>query len=236
MNWNKHLAPLALIGSTLILGGCFHDDDDDMMMDDMASYEVTVTNLTASQPFSPLAVVLHGVGYNAWQVGTAASVGLEQLAEGGDTTTFISEADASSAVKATGTGSGLILPGASDSVIIEAMDSDSLKLSLATMLVNTNDGFTGIDAEMVGSLAVQSSKTLSVMAYDAGTEGNTETAGTIPGPAGGGEGYNSSRDDRDSVGGHPGVVTSDDGLSTSALTQEHRFDNPVARITITRLQ
>jgi len=74
------------------------------------------------------------------------------------------------------------------------------------------------------------------MAYDAGTEANSETAATIPGPAAGGEGYNSTRDDRDTVGGHPGVISADDGLTGSALDASHRFDNPVARITITRLE
>jgi hypothetical protein len=34
---------------------------------------------------------------------------------------------------------------------------------------------------------------------------------------------------------HPGVVSADDGFATSALTEQHRFDNPVAEIRITRL-
>lgn len=233
MNWKKHLVSLAVGASVLSLAGCFHDDD---MSSATVSYEVTVTNLTASQPFSPLAVVLHESGYHAWQIGSAASSGLEQLAEGGDATTFIGAAEADSAVSTSATGNGLILPGASDSVIIEAAESGTMQLSLATMLVNTNDGFTGLAGEAVGDLALHSSKSLMLMAYDAGTEANSETAATIPGPAGGGEGYNSARDDRDSVGGHPGVVSRDDGLTSSALTQAHRFDNPVARITITRLQ
>jgi hypothetical protein len=34
---------------------------------------------------------------------------------------------------------------------------------------------------------------------------------------------------------HPGIISKDDGLTTSALTSINRWDNPVARITITRL-
>lgn len=85
--------------------------------------------------------------------------------------------------------------------------------------------------------------------WDAGTEANTETAATMPGPAasaagGGGEaaGYDVVRDDlADAVRLHQGVVTSanaDDpsreGLSTSVLTEAHRFDFPTSRVVITR--
>jgi len=35
---------------------------------------------------------------------------------------------------------------------------------------------------------------------------------------------------------HAGVISVDDGLTTSALNESHRFDNPVVRITITRTQ
>ena len=35
---------------------------------------------------------------------------------------------------------------------------------------------------------------------------------------------------------HPGVVSKDDGLPGSALTQAQRWDNPVALLTIKRTQ
>ena len=57
----------------------------------------------------------------------------------------------------------------------------------------------------------------------------------IPGPAGGGEGFNANRDDEaDRVSMHSGVVSQDDRLASSALTEQHRFDNPVARVRIER--
>ncbi len=59
----------------------------------------------------------------------------------------------------------------------------------ATRLVNTNDAFTGVNAGRIGDLEVGESK-YSSQPWDAGTEGNIETAATIPGPAGGGEGFN----------------------------------------------
>ena len=36
------------------------------------TYEVTVTNLSSNQPFSPLAVVLHDASYQGWSIGTSA--------------------------------------------------------------------------------------------------------------------------------------------------------------------
>ena len=72
--------------------------------------------------------------------------------------------------------------------------------------------------------------------WDSGTELNDELAATIPGPAGGGEGFNTTRDDNDVVSFHSGVISQDDGLTTSALSANHRFLNPGARITITRTE
>ena len=105
------------------------------------------------------------------------------------------------------------------------------------MLVNTNDAITGVNDVLVGDMAVGDSVTLRAIAYDAGTEANTETAATIPGPAGGGEGFNAARDDiADRVAMHPGIVGAEDGFATSNLTGQHKFDNPVALITIGRTQ
>ena len=104
------------------------------------------------------------------------------------------------------------------------------------MMVNTNDGFTGLSALDVSSLAVGDSLIRTTVAYDAGTEANTEAAGTIPGPADGGEGFNEARDDVNFVARHPGVVTNEDGLSSSVLSPEHKFDNPLAKVVITSTQ
>ncbi len=227
----RYLAGILLLPVTL-LTGCFHDGSDD----NPVIYEVTVTNLTEAQPLSPPALILHRDGYHIWHVGTAAGNGLEQLAEGGTTDALLLEASADGAVVATAADIAAIPPGASSRITIQGPFHRDLALSLATMLVNTNDGFTGLESEPLGTLAWQESRRITVAAYDAGTEANSESAATVPGPAAGGEGFNSARDDRDSVGGHPGVISADDGLNGSALNASHRFDNPVAHITITRLQ
>jgi hypothetical protein len=210
------------------LAGCSDDDDG-------AMYSVTTTNITNNQPLSPMAVVVHVDGYTGWDEGNSASSGLEMLAEGGSTTDFLAEANGNANIISTDSGSGLILPGASDTVMVMA-GSSRLRLTTASMLVNTNDAFTGVNGMLIGDLVVGESRTFFAMTLDSGTEANSETAATIPGPAGGGEGYNAARDDSDFVSVHGGVVTIDDGLSTSALDESHRFIGPAAKIVVTRIK
>lgn len=203
----------------------------------MAGFAVTVTNLTNAQPLSPLAVIGHGSGFSVFEVGSPASPGLEELAEGGANAALIAEADGDGAVVATGSGAAPIGPAGSETVAISVLDSDrfGLLLSVTSMLVNTNDAFTGLNGVAVQTMAVGDVITVDAIAYDAGTEADTEMAIHIPGPAGSGEGFNAARDDgADRVAMHAGVVSQDDGLASSDLSEQNRFDNPVARISIER--
>ncbi|MDH5456618.1 MAG: spondin domain-containing protein, partial [Gammaproteobacteria bacterium] len=150
----------------------------------------------------------------------------------------LAEAGADGDVRATASGAGPIGPGGTETITIEVLESDvaTLRISTSSMLVNTNDAITALDAVDVSTLAAGTSMTWRTIAYDAGTEANTEEAAHIPGPAGGGEGFNAARDDiADRVSMHAGVVGQDDGFATSGLNNQHRFDNPVARVRITRI-
>lgn len=198
------------------------------------SYQITVTNLTHAQPMSPVAVVLHNEGM-LWQIGEPASAALELLAEAGDNTEVL----AADIVLASQSGEGLLMPGMQESIDITLTDTMPMMFSVATMLVNTNDAFTGVNAYDISNLMVGESISFTARSYDAGTEFNTETAASIPGPASGGEGegYNEARDDiADLVAMHPGVVGSEDGLTTSVLNAGHKFDNPTLSITIARTE
>jgi len=203
------------------------------------TFDVTVTNLTNAQPLSPVGVVVHVDGYTPFSIGVSATAGLELLAEGGDNSDFLTEAAADTANMLTASGVAAIGPGGSEtlSFTIDEADLPGAQLSLMTMLVNTNDAISGIVAASIESMAVGDTITWQTIAYDSGTEANSETAATIPGPAGGGEGFNAARDDReDLVKMHGGVVTQADGFMTSDLGEAHRFDNPVAQVTLTRSQ
>ena len=222
-----------------VLAGCSDDDDDNggKMMETQASYEVKVMNVTHGQPLTPIFVVAHHPGYHLWELGSAVSTGLEALAEGGDTSQLLSEAQADMNVANAGaSSSGPFGPGAMQSLTIDTMHETDLQISVAAMLANSNDAFTGVTHLAIGDLMVGESHMAMAHAYDAGTEANTESAATIPGPAGNGEGFNAARDDVDFVSVHAGVVTSDDGLSTSALTEDHRWVGPTAKVVVTRLQ
>lgn len=222
---------LLILASALLGSGCSDDDAA------MATYEVRVSNMTNGQPLTPVAVVVHSSGYSAWEAGATASSGLEMLAESGDPTLFLSDAD--SDMNVTGSAAsvnGPFGPGTVETVSVQVVADNALQISVAAMLANTNDAFTGVTNVTVGDIAMGESKSMLSHVYDAGTEANTETAATMPGPAAGGEGFNAARDDTDFVSIHGGVVTSDDGLATSALDESHRWSGIAAKVEITRTQ
>ncbi len=107
------------------------------------------------------------------------------------------------------------------------------------MPVDRMEGFVPVNSIDISGRGGGQSETYLAGSYDAGTEANTESADTVPGPAASGlaEGFNADRDDvRDAVYIHPGVVTQDDGPTTSTLGSSQRWDNPMARVDIERLQ
>lgn len=230
-NTGRWAKTLAVTSSVLMLVACGGDSDEVTY-----GYDVTVTNLTHSQPLSPMGILFHDDEFSPWQIGEPASVELEDLAEGGDNSGFINQS--SESIEAIASGNGLIMSGAMDSVSLEVTvnEGTDLNLSLATMLVNTNDAFAGVNTLSLQDLEVGETTSTYLAIYDAGTEGNSELAGTIPGPADGGEGTNPARDDVDYVARHPGVVGSDDGYTESTLDSTHTFDGPVAKLMIRRTQ
>lgn len=194
-------------------------------------YTVKVINLTTAQPMSPIAVILHNEG-KLWKIGMPSAVSLENLAESGDNSAVLAE----SMVMSGKSGAAPLPPGMSETITINIEDTMPTNISVATMLVNTNDAFTGVTALNISNLAVDESISLLTSSYDSGTEKNSELSATIPGPVSMGEGFNEERDDVDVVSMHPGVVTKDDGLNQSVLTEKHRFDNPTLSITIKRVE
>lgn len=148
-----------------------------------AVYEVTVTNLTpnngggAAQPLSPLVAATHERGMHVWRHGHEASDELELVAEDAIHGPMLDMLSASPRVIGTSVGAGPILPGASDSFMLEG--GNGARLSLVSMLVNTNDGFVGVDALR---LPAQGTFRFHLFALDAGTEENTELHSDIPGP------------------------------------------------------
>ena len=242
---------LGTLAICAILAGCSSDNDNDpapVVQDTTPepdpvpvtqTFEVNVVNLTAAQPFSPIALVAHETGYTSFVIGEPATAGLEVLAEGGDNSEFLMEAEAQDVVLATDSAGSVLPPGATETMMLslEEEQTEMAYVSAFTMLVNTNDAITAARGIALSGMEVGDSISVTTIGYDAGTEANSESAGTIPGPADGGEGLNEARDDlADEVRGHPGVLTADDGLATSVLSEVHRWDNPIARVTVSRIE
>ena len=214
---------LAALGLT----ACGSDSNDPKRYE----YQVTVVNATAAQPLSPLSLVLHNPDASLWTFGEAASVELEQIAEGGNNAALI----ASLSALTTASGAGLIMPGNSESVTLTHTGDPVSRLSAVTMPVNTNDAFAGLNSVDISGLEVNQSRYWYLPLYDAGTEYNSESAAHIPGPAGGGEGFNAQRNDvMNKISRHAGLVTQADDPN-SALAPQHRVDGSVGMLTITRI-
>ncbi|NRB37431.1 MAG: hypothetical protein HRU20_03055 [Pseudomonadales bacterium] len=256
----KLLSAAMMVTAISCLSACFHDDDDDDDMMDSGSgsmmdsgsgsmmnenmmdmekmnyqYQLTFKNLSYNQPLSPLAVIVDTEKTAYWAVGDTASTALEQLAESGDNTELLAMAEMDSLYVESAT--GLLLPATSQTITVSYDSADVVAfMTIATMLVNSNDAFTGVQAVDLSMLAVGEKHKITLMTYDAGTEANSELSGTIPGPADGGEGFNAARDDVDFVSMHPGVVANMAEHPLSVLNSSHRFDGPIAELIIKRMQ
>lgn len=187
---------------------------------------VTVDNLTppGSQPLSPPLVVVHSPGTDLWSVGTIANHGVAAIAEDANNAPLEEVLPGVAGVTAVFTvPGGPIPPGASRSFEVETRGR-SERLTLLSMLVNTNDAFTGLD-----SLRVRGQGTVvETMAYDAGSERNNELAGFIPGPC------CNNPFVRDPEG---ALIRPHDGITGVADLDPAVYDwpEPAARITITRI-
>lgn len=128
--------------------------------------------------------------------------------------------------------STLLTPAVSTSLEVRGGDRYD-RLSLAAMLIPTNDGFLGVSSiELPTDFKPV---VVDVVAYDAGTERNDERCASIPGPdfaecngPGGGA----------QVGGGEGAVTVHNGIHGVGdfRAPERDWRNPVARVTLQRIR
>jgi len=190
----------------------------------MAKYEVTIQNLTKGQPLTPAAIVVHDGSFKLFELGAPSSKGLYMLAEDGKTAELQSEVEGMKLHFAKL--NGLTLPGKSNSVMIEANPMD--KISIASMLAKTNDGFVSSLASLSLYLRKGQSYSRLLHVFDAGSELNNELQAFIPayGNAGvrtdKGEGF---------VTFHPGFQ----GVGDSDL-ESVAFAPQAAKITIKRIK
>lgn len=210
-----------------------------------ATVSVEITNLTQGIYFTPLLVTAHNSESHLFQVGMAASTELRAMAEGGDISGLVTMATGLGAVSAENPAEGMLAP-AMTTMVMDMDTGDNNYLSIVAMILPTNDGFVGLDAWPIPSEA--GSYTLTLNAYDAGTEANNELvvegSGT-PGVAG----IPANPGDNGGTGG-TGVTTMEENMmihihrgnlgdadpegGVSDLTNSvHRWLNPVAKVVVT---
>jgi len=168
----------------------------------------------------------------------------ENFAESGANVDLLTELSSTNQVEENIGGTGLILPGKSDTVMIEGESTTCI--SVATMLANTNDAFAGINCVDVSELQVGQQVEIDMVTYDAGTEANNEliNGGGAPGVLGipaapsGGSGTGgtgvTNTEENTMIHIHRGSIGDDDmnGGNSDLNNSIHRWLNPIAKLTI----
>jgi hypothetical protein len=145
------------------------------------TFDITIQNLTTAggQTFTPPLVALHQGSKKFFQVGKAASFGIQEIAENGNLDPMIQglmgdHKVSSYSVAASGDGlpAALLQPGEAVTVSLSAKPGSQF-VSFASMLICTNDGFTGVNGGKLPNKIGEEAE-FYAYAYDAGTEINTE--------------------------------------------------------------
>lgn len=154
---------------------------------DVVQVRVTIENLAAAGgvAISPVTLIAHNGGFDAFNAGSAAGLGTQTVAESGNGGPLGSSALSfqSSAVVGVATatqggfGPGIYLPGGRGSIVLTLDTSANRYLSYGAMVVPSNDYFIGNDNPMAvelfdvnGSFTAQNFTLTGGSVWDAGTE------------------------------------------------------------------
>jgi Spondin_N len=226
----RFVASAILVSSVAVTAGAWSEDDD---RSSGGFLEITVTNLTRGQQFTPVLVASHKAGIRLFELGKPATRELQIVAEEGNVAPLTEALQSTPGVLDVTNSGALLNPGSSVKIRVRTRGAFN-HVSVAAMLIPTNDGF--LAANGVQGPRSPEARTLTSVAYDAGSERNDELCASIPGPffdecggpgggaavAGGEEGY---------VHVHAGIH----GIGDMEASQRD-WRNPVAHITIRRVQ
>ena len=220
------------------------------MSDGGSTYRVTISNLTAGQPFTPPVLATHNGKTGIFTLGAETSAELQQIAENGNNGPLVNLLSGDANVRAVVSGMLPPIVPANDlggqmfssSKTLEIWAGGNAKyLSIVSMLICTNDGFMGVDTVRLPSRK----RTVFAVAYDARTERNTEVyahmvppcqaliEGIVP-PVGG---TGMSNDPMDANLPEDGIIIPHAGINGGAdlSPQVHGWGDPVAKIVIERI-
>ncbi|MEM7612726.1 MAG: spondin domain-containing protein [Pseudomonadota bacterium] len=208
------------------------------------TYEITISNITAGQPFTPPVIAVHNRRAEVFSVGDPASEGVRQIAENGNNAPLVSALSSNPDVRQVIEGTAPIVPPSnpggtgfdSQATFTITVDRRARFLSLVSMLICTNDGFTGVNAVRLPRYKT----TVYARGYETRTETNTEDFADIVPPCQGLIGVSS--DDAGTGASNPtlaenGVVIPHAGVvgDNDLDPRVHDWADPVAKIEIKRV-
>jgi len=178
------------------------------------SFTISFTNTSDSQPMTPPVVAIHNpptgdAGIRFFEVGQPAIGQVIAIAEDGDNVPLVEVVTGQIAAGTIGDGGpafpdpanpGPLVPGASASITLMPA-SDTQVLSFVSMVVCTNDGFSGVD-----SIPLEEG-TFFAPIYDAGSETNVLMLDYWVPPCG--SDTNMSDDENGAITAHPGQFESE---------------------------
>jgi len=193
-------------------------------------YQVEIVNLTQGQQFTPFLLATHSPALHLFTLGTPASPQLQVLAEEGNIGPLRDVLLAGGQTRDVVAGNSLTNPGQRVTFTILASPHLGDRLSLAAMLIPTNDAFVSLQSGRL-PLPIRDTVSYNLNAYDAGSENNDELCINIPGPnfveCGGPGGGGAPAGGEGFVHIHNGIHGIGD------FNAAHRdWRNPVARVTI----
>jgi hypothetical protein len=208
-----------------------------------ADLEVKIVNATGGNYFTPLLVAAHPETTTLFTTGETATTSLQKMAEGGDIADLSSDVTGIGADVVSNPASGLLAPGKSATATLNT-DTSNTHLSIVAMILPTNDGFVALNGWKVPTEA--GTYTVTLNAYDAGTEANNEiingggalgVLGIPADPGGdvatGGTGIDAKVEGFVHI--HRGILgdTNSTGGISDLKSTKHRWLNPIAKAIIT---
>lgn len=220
-----HRLPVMLLSVVAVLAAATPS----VLAQDGTRYSVTIKNLTSGQPLTPALLATHDPAVSVFEVGDAASEGVVQIAENGNLMPLTEALEATDGVHEVVAGGMPILPG--ESATLEILANEGEVLSWVSMLICTNDGFTGLHGLEL------SRTTVATNAYEATSEMNTEALADIVPPCQALVGVSSNAPGTgmsDPALAEDGVIAAHSGISGEADLQvdPHGWTDPVAEVTI----
>ena len=207
-------------------------------------YRIAIHNLTEGQPLTPPLAALHGRRMKLFRVGRPAPLGIQEIAENGNLAPMIE-----ALTERLQPSDVLITPGpetvpgpimAGETVEFDVVGTPGAHyFSWASMLICTNDGFTGVNRRPLPR-RVGGQIHFYTRAWDAGTEVNTEAWPDLVPPCGPLTGFDSMGQGTGMSNpelAEGGVVRPHRGIAGDAdlVREVHGWHGPIARVVIERI-